>query len=67
MVVLVRCIDNTYSLALEARLTELIDDGLIAAFFREGEWVRVDRAPARRDYLTPCPHDRRLTAMVSSF
>ncbi len=67
MVVLVRCIDNTCTLALETRLTELTNEGLIAAFFRDGEWVRIERTPARRDYLPSCRKDWRLTAMVSSF
>ena len=67
MVVLVRCIDNTCTLALETRLNELINEGLIAAFFRDDEWIRIERSPARRDHISSCQTERRLTAMVSSF
>ena len=67
MVVLVRCIDNTCTLALEARLSELMHEGLISAFFHNDEWVRIERASSRREYLPSCHTDRRMTAMVSSF
>jgi len=67
MVVLVRCIDNTCTLALEARLDELINDGLITAFFHEGEWVRIDRNLPRHMYAQSIRVDRGMTAMVSSF
>jgi low affinity Fe/Cu permease len=67
MVVLVRNIDNTYTLALEARLDELIDDGLISSFLHEGEWVKVDRKLPRHMYAQSVRADRGMTAMVSSF
>ncbi len=67
MVVLVRCIDNTCSLALESRLNELINEGLIAAFLQEGTWVKADRMHEHHDYATTFRPARRLTAMVSSF
>ncbi len=67
MVVLVRCIDNTCSLALETRLDELIDDGLIAAFFRDGRWVGTDSTPRKYNHIHACRPEERLMAMVSSF
>ena len=67
MVVLVRCIDNTCTLALEERLDELINDGLITSFLHEGEWVRIDRKLPRHMYALSVRADRGMTAMVSSF
>ena len=67
MVVLVRCIDNSCTLALEARLDELINDGLISAFLHQGEWVRIDRNLPRHMYAQSVRADRGMTAMVSSF
>ena len=67
MVVLVRCIDNTCTLALEARLNELINDGLIMSFLHEGQWVRIDRNLPRHMYAPSVRADRGMTAMVSSF
>jgi hypothetical protein len=67
MVVLVRNIDNTCTLALKARLNELIDEGLIQSFLHEGEWIRIDRKLPRHEFAVPGKTDRGLTAMVSSF
>ena len=67
MVVLVRCIDNTCTLALEARLDELINDGMITAFLHEGEWVRIDRNLPRYLYAHSIRAERGMSAMVSSF
>ena len=43
MVVLVRCSDETFSVALESCLDGLIKGGLITAYLDEGEWVPVTR------------------------
>ena len=67
MVVLVRGIDNTCTLALEARLNELINDGLITSFLHEGEWVKIDRNLPRNMYAQSVRADRGMTVMVSSF
>jgi hypothetical protein len=45
MVLLVRCSDNTCSVALKSRLKELINEGLVTAFLRNGEWVAADKDP----------------------
>jgi hypothetical protein len=43
MVVLVRCNDETYTVALESSLEDLANGGLISAYLCEGEWISVDR------------------------
>ncbi len=43
MVVLVRCTDGTYSLAMDSCIEELGRAGLINAYLSEGEWVKVSR------------------------
>ncbi len=43
MVVLVRCNDDTYSVAMESCIEELGRAGLINAYLSEGEWVKVSR------------------------
>ena len=67
MVILVRCCDGTYSLALNSRLDDLIDAGLISAFLREGAWVATGPPPAKRDRPAAESPTRRVTAFVSSF
>ncbi len=44
MVVLVRCNDDTCSVALESCLDGLIKGGLISAYLDKGEWVPVARS-----------------------
>jgi hypothetical protein len=44
MVVLVRCNDDTCSVALESCLDGLIKGGLISAYLDKGEWVSVARS-----------------------
>lgn len=51
MVLLVRCSDNTCSVALKSRLKELINDGLVTAFFQDGEWVVVAKNAVKREYI----------------
>jgi hypothetical protein len=43
MIVLVRCTDDTYSVAMESCIEELGRAGLINAYLSEGEWVKVSR------------------------
>jgi hypothetical protein len=67
MVILVRCCDDTCSLALKSRLDELIKDGLVSAFLSDGEWIMIGHPPVRRDYVTSNRRKTRLAALVSSF
>jgi hypothetical protein len=56
MVILVRCSDDTCSLAMESLLPGLIRDGLVSAFLRNGEWVEAKRsvvAGNRHDAMFP--------------
>lgn len=48
MVVLVRCNDNTCSVALKSRIDDLADEGLITAVLRDGEWIAVERTETWR-------------------
>jgi hypothetical protein len=48
MVLLVRCRDNTCSVALKSRLNALVNEGLVTAYLRDGEWVTVLRKETRR-------------------
>jgi hypothetical protein len=49
MVLLVRCSDNTCSVALKSRLNDLVNAGLVTAFLRNGEWVAAERTRIRRE------------------
>jgi hypothetical protein len=53
MVLLVRCRDNTCSVALESRLNDLVNEGLVTAYLRNGEWVAVPRKEPRRICTSP--------------
>lgn len=66
MVVLVRCIDDTFTLALESRLKELTSTGLISAFLCNGSWVKVEH-PTQRKTAPRRRSCRRLTAQVACF
>jgi hypothetical protein len=48
MVVLVRCSDNSCSVALKSHLHELVNAGLVSAWLRNGEWVEAKKTLARR-------------------
>ncbi len=48
MVVLVRCKDNTCSVALKSRLNDLANDGLVIAYLRNGDWIAVETARSGR-------------------
>lgn len=67
MIVLVRCCDDTYSLALKSRLDHLVKDGLITAFLRDGEWILIGHPRERGDRTQQRIPKRRLAALVSSF
>lgn len=62
MVVLVRCSDDTYTVAMESSLDELTRTGLITAYLQDGEWVGVARE--RRPAVSAC--EKRLPALRSA-
>ncbi|MBJ6724419.1 GSU3473 family protein [Geomesophilobacter sediminis] len=64
MVVLVRCLDDTIALALESRLDDLKEAGLIAAVLRDGSWVEV--VQRRCTCSAPIRRRERITATVAS-
>jgi hypothetical protein len=53
MVLLVRCRDNTCSVALESRLNDLVNEGLVTAYLRNNQWVTVQQREPRRICTTP--------------
>jgi hypothetical protein len=67
MVVLVRCTDNTVTVALESHLSQLIMEGLITSFLRAGNWIdTVNIRPGRR--IRTAPHSEpRYAALVTCF
>ena len=67
MVVLVRCCDDTCSLALKSHLDDLINTGLISAFLHEGVWVKTGDSPVKRKYPASRRPRKRVAALVSSF
>ncbi len=67
MVVLVRCYDGTCALALESRLTELIDEGLVAEVLRNGTWVTAEPTRPWTGSVHPALPGSRLAALVSSY
>ncbi len=50
MVLLVRCSDNTCSVALKSRLNDLVNEGLVTAYLRNGEWIAIEKSTSRREY-----------------
>ncbi len=66
MVVLVRCYDDTCTLALESRLTELINEGLVAEVLRDGTWVATEPKRSWTESVQPVLSGR-LAALVSSY
>ncbi len=67
MVVLVRCTDDTITVAQESKLSKLIKDGLIKSYLRSGEWMdAVNLQPKPRKRPAP-PADCHCTAYVSCF
>jgi hypothetical protein len=67
MVVLVRCYDDTCTLALESRLTELIDEGLVAEVLHNGTWVATEPMRPWTESAHPPLPENRVAALVSSF
>lgn len=67
MVVLVKCNDNTCTLALESRLTELINDGLVVQVLRNGTWMTATRSQPPVEGIRPVAMQGGVTAMASSF
>jgi hypothetical protein len=61
MVILVRCRNGICTVALESCLTELINNGLVSAFLRNGEWVAAVQPAVPREhpvstvFLDRCP------------
>ena len=53
MVLLVRCKDNTCSVALKSRLNDLVNDGLVTAYLRNGEWIAADKPSTRQVCKAP--------------
>lgn len=66
MVVLVRCSDETHTLALESRLDKLINDGLIVAYLKDGQWIPTI-APPPPTRSVDRSNKRIITAVVSGF
>jgi len=50
MVILVRRRDGICTIAHESRLAELISDGLVSAFLRDGTWVATAQHATAREY-----------------
>ena len=75
MVILVRCTDQTVSVALASRLESLISEGLITEYLGSDGWVAarckkpsVPAHPAPVVLAHPAPVERgRCTALVSCF
>ena len=67
MVILVRCVNGSYSLALESRLDELINDGLVTAFLNDGEWITAGPLHVKRDHPTAKIPQGRVAAHLSTF
>lgn len=67
MIVLVRCVDNTVTVAMESSLPRLIHEGLIVSVLRSGEWTEITpNKPGWIIYPSPVP-EQKYTAFVSCF
>jgi len=67
MVILVRCIDQTVSVALTTKLEFLIREGLITAYLGADGWVTAQgKKTSDRNYPASAEKSRR-TAFVSCF
>ena len=67
MVILVRCPDQTVSLALESRLEHLIGEGLITAYLASDGWVPAKSKKTSALAYTASAGKSRCTAFVSCF
>ena len=63
MVVLVRCSNDTCSLALKSHLNDLIDDGLVTAFLSNGEWITAEKSVPRGE----CTLSKQSKGILASF
>ena len=66
MVILVRCTDQTVSLALESKLELLISEGLITAYLASDGWVAAKNKKPTARHAAPVEKSR-YTAFVSCF
>ncbi|WP_298270845.1 GSU3473 family protein [Geobacter sp.] len=67
MVVLVRLLDDTVTVARESNLGQLIKDGQIKSFLSSGDWIEtLNRQNDRKQRSAPLS-DSRHTAYVSCF
>ncbi|MBT1074566.1 GSU3473 family protein [Geobacter grbiciae] len=67
MVVLVRCTDDTVTVAQGSKLSKLIKDGLVKSFLRSGVWVEAVNYRQEITRRTSPSSDSRCTAFVSCF
>jgi hypothetical protein len=67
MVILVRCPDQTVSLALESRLEHLISEGLITAYLGSDGWVTPNSKKHSTTSYAASTGKSRCTAFVSCF
>ena len=67
MILLVRCRDNTCSVALKSHLNDLINDGLVTAFLRNGEWIMPDKSRIMREFTTSKQHKDKHSPHAASF
>lgn len=67
MITLVRCPDNTVSVALESRLQFLISEGLITEYLGASGWVEAKSKKPSVPRYPASPEKSRCTAFVSCF
>ena len=67
MVILVRCRNDVYSIALQSRVDELVREGLISAYLLNGEWVTTEHPLVRRECSVARTSQGKVAALVSSF
>lgn len=67
MVVLVRCIDNTVSVALASRVEILIAEGLITAYLTSDGWMEARSKNTKERLCNLRPKKQRYAAFVSCF
>ena len=65
MVVLVRCIDDTVSVALASKLDILMSEGLITAYLAPDGWVKVRNKKTKDNLCIFPPQEQRYHAFVS--
>ena len=58
MVVLVKCPNNSFTLAKESHLTDLINEGLVVEVLRNGMWVTAIRAQIFPESVLPVLADQ---------